>query len=401
MFDTLSEMVDMLVQLEASISQLTAARTQLLETMRSWSDLSDRASGTSTGMSREVAFRSLRAEVSCALRVTERTAEDLFGEARMLVRDLPATMGALSAGRISYRHAQVMVDQAAGLSLSDRDTLERLAVPVAETSTPQSFAHRARRLREGLDPTTIEARTKAAVEDRHVVLVAGRDGMGELIVHAPMHQLLAVHSRATEHATRLQGPTEPRTLTQLRADAVVDALLNGTMEALGGRRIRPDVYLTVPVLSLLGESDIPATLDGYGPIPISLARELAADAPSFVRVLTHPETGATLSVGRTRYSPPADMKTAKRFEQPECGFPACDKPAEFCDLDHIHDWIKDGHTSLKNLAYLCPGHHDLKHATAWNYTRTDDGTLHWTSPAHRTYTEMPTRPATPEAPGFG
>jgi len=267
MADTLGEMVDTLVQLEASIAQLTAARTQLLETMRTWSDLSDRASGSSSGTSREVAFRALRAEVSCALRVTERAAEDLFGEARMLVRDLPATLGALSAGEISYRHAQVMVDQAAALSLTDRDTFERLAVPVAATSTPQSFAHRARRVREGLDPSTIEARTTAATENRSVVLVAGRDGMGDLIVHAPMHQLLAVFSRATEHATRMQGPTEPRTLSQLRADATLHALLNGTLEALGGRRIRPDVYITVPVLSLLGKSDIPATLDGYGPIP--------------------------------------------------------------------------------------------------------------------------------------
>jgi len=84
-----------------------------------------------------------------------------------------------------------------------------------------------------------------------------------------------------------------------------------------------------------------------------------------------------------------------------CGFPTCDKPAEFCDLDHIRDWIKDGHTSLTNLAFLCAGHHDLKHATDWNYTRTPNGTLHWTSPANRTYTEMPARPATPETPSFG
>jgi hypothetical protein len=44
--------------------------------------------------------------------------------------------------------------------------------------------------------------------------------------------------------------------------------------------------VTVPVFSLLGATDEPAMLDGYGPIPASMARNLVANgADSFYRVL--------------------------------------------------------------------------------------------------------------------
>jgi len=80
------------------------------------------------------------------------------------------------------------------------------------------------------------------------------------------------------------------------------------------------------------------------------------------------------------------MKTAKRARGSTCDHPTCQRPAEFCDLDHIIDWAQDGTTSLANLAFLCPGHHTLKHATPWEYSPTPDGAGYdWHSPAGKTY----------------
>ena len=42
-------------------------------------------------------------------------------------------------------------------------------------------------------------------------------------------------------------------------------------------------------------------LEGIGPIPVSRARELCGGDTSWMRVLTHPETGMVLSVGRDLY----------------------------------------------------------------------------------------------------
>ena len=213
--------------------------------------------------------------------------------------------------------------------------------------------------------------------------------MSDLVLHLPAHEVQAIYTRATELATRLRGPDEPRTLTQLRVDVMRDALLTGTFAAFGGRQVRPDVFVTVPVLSLLGVSDEPANLEGYGPIALSTARELAANAPSFVRILTHPETGAILSVGRERYAVPRDLRTAKRVRDGTCGFFGCSRDAEFCDLDHTVDWALGGTTSIDNLAFLCRGHHTLKHHGGWRVSQARGGTLTWTSPAGRVYLNRP------------
>lgn len=382
--DSLSEMIDALVELEGTIASLTAVRTRLLEQVRTWSELTDTSPTPS-----DMAFRSLRAEVACALRLPERTVERLFGEARMLVNDLPVTMGALHAGEISYRHAQAMVDHGSGLASADLKTLERLAVPRAATSTAASFDRATRKLRESLDPATIEARTQAAIQQREASWAPGRDGMAYLTLYLPSQDVQAIHTRATEHAKRQRLAGDPRTLAQLRVDVMRDALLTGTFDALGGRQVRPDVFVTVPVLSLLGLSEQPATLDGYGPIAPSTARELAAHAPSFVRLLTHPETGAVLSVGRDRYSVPADLKNALRARDGTCGMPVCSISAEFCDIDHTVDWARDGTTSLGNLAFLCRGHHRLKHTEKWAVSQGIGGVLRWASPAGRVYENPP------------
>ena len=53
---------------------------------------------------------------------------------------------------------------------------------------------------------------------------------------------------------------------------------------------------------VLGARDGPAILEGYGPIPASMARQFAADA-TWRRVLLEPADGWLLDYGRTRYQP--------------------------------------------------------------------------------------------------
>ncbi|WP_241985825.1 MULTISPECIES: DUF222 domain-containing protein [Cryobacterium] len=109
-------------------------------------------------------------------------------------------------------------------------------------------------------------------------------------------------------STSLQGPDESRTLAQLRADAFAALLIDGVTRAGLGRGIRATATVTVPVLTLLGRGDEPGHLEGCGPIDPETARELAAGAPSFTRILVHPETGVMLSVGRNQYRVPKDLR---------------------------------------------------------------------------------------------
>ena len=166
-------------------------------------------------------------------------------------------------------------------------------------------------------------------------------------------------------ALSLQGLGEERTLTQLTADVFADIILDGVTPSGLGTGIRGAVTVTVPVLTLMGLSEEPGFLEGYGPIDPDTARQIAAGAPSFTRILVHPETGAVLSVGRDRYTVPEDLKRFLRVRDKTCRFPGCNRSAAHCDLDHSLDWQFDGLTAHDNLAHLCPACHALKSETGW------------------------------------
>jgi hypothetical protein len=148
------------------------------------------------------------------------------------------------------------------------------------------------------------------------------------------------------------------------------------------------------VFALLGQTDEPAILDGYGPIPPSMARKLLADgADSFTRVLIDPRDGAPLEIGRTSYRLTKAMKQALRLREGKCTFPGCNNTALDNEADHLTDWQHGGTTGISNLAQLCPKHHRLKHNSGWTPTQaTKNEPPGWTSPTGRTYpAEQPDR----------
>ncbi|WP_130416310.1 HNH endonuclease signature motif containing protein [Xylanimonas ulmi] len=156
------------------------------------------------------------------------------------------------------------------------------------------------------------------------------------------------------------------------------------------RAIRPRIYVTVPVLTLLGRTDAPALLDGVVPIDPETARELAGLATSFTRLLTHPETGRVLAVGSEAYRPPAELRHFVKVRDTTCRFPGCTRPAATTDVDHTLAHADHGPTTAGNLAHLCRRHHVTKHQTTFTVRQTDaEGALTWTTPTGRTHTTHP------------
>jgi hypothetical protein len=256
-----------------------------------------------------------------------------------------------------------------------------------------------------------------------------RDGMARVSLYVPADQASAIWNRTTALARGLQGPDEPRTMTQLRPDIAASILLGagtalhpgpetsteqcstgqaraeqssqGQSSAAAGKAgethagaglgdvpvPKADVLVTVPVCALLGITDEPANLDGYGPIPASMARKLVADgATSFYRVLVDPRDGAPLEIGRTSYRLTKAMKKVLQLRDGKCTFPGCNNPSLDNEADHLQAWQHGGNTGISNLAQLCPKHHRLKHATGWTPTpATQHEPPGWTSPTGRHY----------------
>ncbi|MET4583331.1 hypothetical protein ABIE21_002850 [Conyzicola nivalis] len=342
--------------------------------------------------------RELVFELACALRIPERTAERLIWESSRIVHDLSETNTALRDGEISYRHAQVMIDQTDTLPDGASADFERELLPFAKILTVAKFAAVARKKRESLHPESITERHAAAVEERRVWVDPQQDGMAFLGAQLSAEVALAAYDRLTEIAMAQKSPDDARTLAQKRVDAMSDLLLDGDTCAAAdegvagegtGHGVRAKVLVTVPVLTLLGRAETPANLGGYGPIDPEMARRLAADAPSFARVLTDPVTSAILDFDRTKYAVPADLRMVLRVRDETCRAPGCNRAAARCDVDHSVDWANGGTTCAGNLSHLCEFHHNLKHHTRVRLRNLGDGRIEWKTPSGRTYVTHP------------
>jgi hypothetical protein len=183
------------------------------------------------------------------------------------------------------------------------------------------------------------------------------------------------------------GNSDGRSADMKRADALTS--LAGFALAASSQDIelhrRPiTVNVTIDLPTLLGLSENPGQLAGYGAIPASVARTLASDG-KWKRFITDPQTGALLDYGRETYQPPQALIDFLIARDRTCRFPGCRRSAALSDLDHAQSWDEGGTTSLDNLGALCRRHHVLKTHGGWNIESRADGSCTWTSPLGKIY----------------
>jgi hypothetical protein len=407
---------------------------------------------------RELARRTAVAEVALVLHQQEHVVAARMNRAQALVARAPRTVAGAVAGQVAWANASKVADAVAELDERTAGRLDAEVVHAARCQNVRRFSRTVSRVRERLCPAPAEVRHAEAATKRGVWVDPAADGMAWLTLFAPAVAIHAISDRLTTVSGGVRANGDGRTIAQVRADAAcalllddgtldlaaaADAAIVGTAEtaetaetsgtagadanatrragatagagaALGrtafslaayARSVRPRVYVTVPVLTLLGRADAPALLDGRTPIDADMAREMAGLATSFTRLLTHPVTGRVLSVDAESYRPPADLRHYVKVRDNACRFPGCDRPVAVGDTDHTVAYAEGGPTAVGNLATLCRRHHVLKHQTRFTVRQIDDaGTLEWATPTGRTHrTRADLVPATihraPESPG--
>lgn len=403
-----------------------------------------RAAGRSTA--HDLALREVSSELGAAMRLSDRTVQARMSAASSLVDGFAETHRALAEGGIDHAHAAAIVDCGTGL-LDDtiRAEYERILLEAAEFETPPRLRAIARVVAARIDPELAAELQRRAHGGRRVRVVDLEDGIARLLADLPAVLAYAIFDRLTRMAEiegeadraaavmavgaedpdaalgvsevrrgerRANGRPSPagsspggdrpaelatgpgaeqRSRDELRADIFADLILTGVPTAHGVgdalASIRAEVQITVPVLTAAGKSDEPALLTGYGPIDNGMARELAAGAPGWDRVMYHPHTGLPMAVDR--YRPSAELRRYLRARDERCRFPGCTRRPTRCDIDHTRDHARGGRTAESNLAHFCPRHHTVKHATAWRVRQVGGGVLEWFSPTGRRHLDRP------------
>ncbi len=356
------------------------------------------------------------AEVACVLTVSERTAGALLSESLTLTTGLPLSLAALQAGTISWQHARIVVDETSGLDPAGTAALEAhfldpagpdpaRGCPAGEL-VPGRFRAKARAWRERHHPVSIEERhaTSARRTGGSSTPRTGTAWPGSPPTSRPPRPRGSgtgpppppgpCKARTSPGPCPSSAPTSPRAGSSPTECPTAEPTGTGTGTGTGRGCVsggvpspRAQVLIMVPALSLLGATEEPAVLDGYGPIPPSMARRLVADgADSFYRVLTDPRDGAPLEIGRTSYRVPKALRHWLRLRDGKCPFPGCNNHSLDNEADHLLAWADGGTTGISNLGQPCRKHHGLKHSTAWTPTgASKDHPPGWTSPAGRHY----------------
>jgi hypothetical protein len=116
-------------------------------------------------------------------------------------------------------------------------------------------------------------------------------------------------------------------------------------------------------------------IPGIGPIPVEVARGLAAD--SILSVLVTDGVDVT-AVSRADRTIPAAVRRALIERDQVCVVPGCEV-RDALENDHVHEFGRGGPTALDNLARLCHWHHYLKTHQRYRLERVGDG-WGWTPP---------------------
>ncbi|HEY3293113.1 MAG TPA: DUF222 domain-containing protein [Candidatus Nanopelagicaceae bacterium] len=331
-----------------------------------------------------------REDVAAALRLSGSSAQMRIDVARTLVNHLPNTCSALASGEISPSHATVIARETAaairdGLSPLAICTVEERALAHAEFHTPAQVANKVRSTLAKIAPEEFEDSVANARDTRRISCYHESDGLSTIVAILPAEDAQIVMSAIESFA--LLGEDDERSADMKRADALsalASWALSHTQDQVRPHRRPVTVNVTVDLPTLLGLAENPGQLAGYGAIPASLARTLAADS-KWRRFITDPTTGALLDFGRESYEPPQPLVDFLLARDRTCRFPGCRAPAHLSDLDHAQSWESGGTTSAGNLGALCRRHHRLKTHGGWKLESASDGSCVWTSPHGKRY----------------
>jgi len=264
-------------------------------------------------------------QIALARRVSPHQGKRLLALAKRLQGDLPHTRAAFAAGRISERRAEIVARETECLTAEHRLEVDRrIAEDPAriEAMGDRELTARVQETSYALDARAWVKRRARAESDRRVTCRPAPDVMTHLSVLLPVKQGVAVFATLRREADRLRAAGDPRGRGQIMADTLVARVLSpGTSQEAAA--IGVTINVVVPDSVLLG-GDGPAYVQGYGPVPGDLVRELATDTDALValrRLYAAPDTGRLVAMDSRASAFPRALATAIALRDQVCRTP--------------------------------------------------------------------------------
>lgn len=356
---TSAEQVELLRALEELKSAATAAQAAVALAV----DATTRSEEARDGVPARRRGRDVGLRVGLALRQSPARAQSFLGAARAWHTEMPHTLAALRAGRLTAWRATLLAKETAHLPVEARAAVDAqlCADPrVLDGLGDQALAGRARKAADTLDPAAAVQRARRAKSERSVSIRPAPDTMTCLTALLPVAQGVGAYAALRRAADAARATGDTRSRGQVMADTLV--------ELVTGRTTAESAPLTLNLVvsdaTLLGAGHEPgvvldehgAAAGGVGPVPAQVARNLAANAldadATWVRRLYADAEGQLVAASSSRRFYADGLATVLRLrDQGMCRTPYCGAPVRH--LDHVVPVARGGPTTLGNGQGLC------------------------------------------------
>lgn len=303
-----------------------------------------------------------------AARVSPSRGSRILGFSRSLVDEMPHTMAALESGLLSEWRATILVKETAYLSIEDRIAIdaELCANPAALHGVgDRALEARAKALAYQRDPHAVVDRAAKASKDRRVTSRPAPDCMASVNALLPVAQGVGVIAALRQAADFHRSTGDSRSRDQIMADVLFERVTGRT--TADGPAIR--VNLVMPDTALLGNTDEPAYIENYGPVPAEIARQLVSTAAGteagleLRKLYAKPRSGALVAMESVSRIFPKALAALIRLRDQTCRTAYCDAPIRH--IDHAVPHARGGATSEINGQGTCEDCNYAKQAPGW------------------------------------
>lgn len=388
-----TELVDRIRALEELVCTATAAQAALTDRLAAVRRSADATAGVPAARR----GRDVVGLVAFARRESPHRASRHVGLARIVASELPHTWHAWRTGRITEWTATLLARETACLALEHRLAVDATVAADADHLARQGTAEvvaAARTEAERLDVAACVKRRRRAESERHVTLRPAPDTMTWFGALLPVKQGVALYAALARAADSARATGDERSRGQVMADALV---ARGTAAAEGRGDAPAEVGVQLGLVmsdqTLFETTDEPAHLDGYGPIPAELAREIVAGALRaeqrvwLRRLYTAPTSGELVAADAHGRLFPAALARLIRLRDRICRTTWCGAPIRH--IDHAEDHARGGRTSRINGQGLCEACNHAKQGTGWQARPGPDGAVETRLPTGHTMTTRP------------
>jgi hypothetical protein len=309
--------------------------------------------------------RGIADQLGLACHVSGFEAARRLGVARGLWFELPETYRLLVAGEISEYVASLVVAETRHLDATTRGEVDGkiVAAGICQMGL-RSAAACARKYAYQADPEGYLQRGRTERKNRRVSLRPAPDTMSLLSGYLPAEQGVVCLKALREQTDAVKAAGDPRCRDQIMADTLVERLTGQATAA----DVNAELQIVMALDALLDTTNqTPAQLDGYGPLPADLARDLLATSKGRLwwrRLYAAPVGGPLVGGDPHRRRFDGHLKKLIMWRDRHCRDPFCDAPIRH--IDHIQRYSDDGLTIFPNGRGECERGNYAREMPGWN-----------------------------------